>query len=150
MTRKKGSIYEWQAYHLWMLLAHFKYKTPELVKYAAQEIEKNDETKTVEVASIFIYMVTVNPEYARILLHRLRDGQLHGNLQKRCALIAIRALDSQVIDEDALNHLSAPLKKCHSYLNKQKDKSLVFFHHITSNPLAMNESVLFPEFYSGL
>ncbi len=150
VTRKKGSIYEWQAYHLWMLLAHFKYKTPELVKYAAQEIEKNDETKTVEVASIFIYMVTVNPEYARILLHRLRDGQLHGNLQKRCALIAIRALDSQVIDEEALNHLSPPLQKCHSYLNKQKDKSLVFFHHITSNPLAMNESVLFPEFYSGL
>lgn len=120
------------------------------MKYAAQEIEKNDETKTVEVAAIFIYMVTVNPEYARILLHRLRDGQLHGNLQKRCALIAIRALDNQVIDEEALNNLSAPLKKCHSYLNKQKDKNLVFFHHITSNPLAMNESVLFPEFYSGL
>ena len=33
---------------------------------------------------------------------------------------------------------------------RKKDKSLVLFHHITSNPLAMNESVLFPEFYSGL
>lgn len=150
VTRKKGSIYEWQAYHLWMLLAHFKHETPELIKYAAQEIEKNDETKTVEVAAIFIYMVTVKPEYARILLHRLRDGQLHGNLQKRCALIAMRALDSQVINDEALNNLDAPLKKCHKYLNRQKNKSLVLFHHITSNPLAKNESVLFPEFYSGL
>lgn len=150
VTRKIGSIYEWQAYHLWMLLAHFKYKTRELVKYAAREIEKNDETKTVEVAAIFIYMVTVNPEYARILLHRLRDGQLHGNLQKRCALIAIRALDSQVIDEEAKNNLSAPLQKCHFYLNRQKSKSLVFFHNITSTPLDKNESVLFPEVYSGL
>ena len=150
VTRQKGSIYEWQAYHLWLLLAHFKYKTPELVKYAAQEIEKNDETKTVEVAAIFIYMVTVNPEYARILLHRLRDGQLHGNLQKRCALIAIRALDNQVIDKEALKNLSTPLQKCHYYLNKQKDKNLVFFNHITSDPLATNETVLFPELYSGL
>ncbi len=150
VTRKKGSIYEWQAYHLWMLLAHFKYRTPELVKYAAQEIEKNDETKTVEVAAMFIYMVTINPEYARILVHRLRDGQLHGNLQKRCVLIAIRALDNQVIDEEAMKHLSKPLQKCHAYLNKHKDTSLVYFHHITSNPLAKNDAVLFPETYSGL
>ena len=150
VTRQQGSIYEWQAYHLWMLLAHFKYKTPELVKYAAQEIEINDETKTVEVAAIFIYMITVNPEYARILLHRLRDGQLHGNLQKRCVLIAIRALDNQVIDKEALKHLSTPLQKYHYYLNKQKDNNLVFFNHIASDPLATNESVLFPELYSGL
>ena len=150
LLRQKGSIYEWQAYHLWMLLAHFRYETPELIKYAAEEIEKNAETKTVEVAAIFIYMVTVNPEYARILLHRLRDGQLHGNLQKRCALIAMRALDSQVIDNEALGRLCEPLKMCHPYLNENKERALVFFHQVSSHPLSTNESVLFPEYYSGL
>ncbi len=150
VLRQKGSIYEWQAYHLWMLLAHFKYETQELVKFAAEEIEKNAETKTVEVAAIFIYMVTINPEYARILLHRLRDGQLHGNLQKRCALIAMRALDPQVIDKEALGKLCEQLKMCHSYLNEHKKRALVFFHQISSHPLSTNESVLFPEYYSGL
>ena len=150
VLRQKGSIYEWQAYHLWMLLAHFKYETQELVKFAAEEIEKNAETKTVEVAAIFIYMVTINPEYARILLHRLRDGQLHGNLQKRCALIAMRALDPQVIDKEALGKLCEQLKMCHSYLNEHKKRALVFFYQISSHPLSTNESVLFPEYYSGL
>ena len=150
VLRQKGSIYEWQAYHLWMLLAHFKYETQELVKFAAEEIEKNAETKTVEVAAIFIYMVTINPEYARILLHRLRDGQLHGNLQKRCALIAMRALDPQVIDKEALGKLREQLKMCHSYLNEHKKRALVFFHQISSHLLSTNESVLFPEYYSGL
>ena len=150
VLRKKGSIYEWQAYHLWMLLAYFKFKTEELEKYAAEEIEKNSETKTVEVAAIFIYMVTINPEYSRILLHRLREGQLHGNLQKRCALIAMRTLDPQVIDKEAKEKLCEQLKLCHPYLNEHKGKSLVFFHQISSHPLSNNEYVLYPEYYSGL
>lgn len=150
VLRKKGSIYEWQAYHLWMLLAYLRYETPELIRYAAEEIEKNAETKTVEVAAIFIYMVTIKPEYARILLHRLRDGQLHGNLQKRCALVAMRNLDPQVIDGEARGKLKAQLNTCHPYLHRNKDKPLVFFHHVSSNPLSTNQNVLFPEFYSGL
>lgn len=150
VLRKKGGIYEWQAYHIWMLLAFFKYETPELIRFAAEEIEKNAETKTVEVAAIFIYMVTLRPEYARILLHRLRDNQLHGNLQKRCALIAMRALDPNAIDEVAIGELCEQLKMCHHHLHENKESSLVFFHQVSSHPLAQNESVLFPEYYSGL
>lgn len=150
VLRENGSIYEWQAYHLWMLLAHLRYETPELIRFAAEEIEKNAETKTVEVAAIFIYMVTINPEYARILLHRLRDGQLHGNLQKRCALVAMRNLDPQVIDEETQGNLKAQLNTCHSFLHKNKDKPLVFFHQVSSNPLSSNQNILFPEHYSGL
>ena len=150
VLRENGSIYEWQAYHLWMLLAHLRYETPELIRFAAEEIEKNAETKTVEVAAIFIYMVTINPEYARILLHRLRDGQLHGNLQKRCALVAMRNLDPQVIDEETQGNLKAQLNTCHSFLHMNKDKPLVFFHQVSSNPLSSNQNILFPEHYSGL
>lgn len=150
VLRENGSIYEWQAYHLWMLLAHLRYETPELIRFATEEIEKNAETKTVEVAAIFIYMVTINPEYARILLHRLRDGQLHGNLQKRCALVAMRNLDPQVMDEETQGNLKAQLNTCHPYLHKNKDKPLVFFHQVSSNPLSSNPNVLFPEYYSGL
>lgn len=151
LLRKTGSVYEWQAYHLWMLMAFLRYADPELVKYAVDEIEKNDETKRVEVAAIIIYIVTVNPEYARIILHKLRDKQLHGNLQYRCALIAMRSLDNNVIDEELSNSIeNEALCMSHIYLNKQKDKPLVFFHKISSFMMEHNESLFPEEFYSGL
>lgn len=150
VQRKKGCIYEWQAYHLWMLLAFLKYKTPELIRFAAEEIEKNAETKTIEVAAIFIYLVTIQPEYARHLLHMLRDNQLHGNFQKRCALIAMRALDPQVMDEEALGKLCEQLKTCHTFLHEKKNNALVFFHLVSSSPLSTNRSSLFSDCYSGL
>lgn len=151
LLRKIGSIYEWQAYHLWMLMAFLRYADPELVKYAVDEIEKNDETKRVEVAAIIIYIVTVNPEYARIILHKLRDQQLHGNLQHRCALIAMRSLDNNAMDEEVANSINnEALRMSHIYLNKQKDKPLVFFHKISSFVIDHNEPLFTEEFYSGL
>jgi hypothetical protein len=150
LLRQMGSIYEWQAYHLWMLMAYLKYDDSELVKYAVDEIEKNDETRRVEVAAIIIYMVTINREYARVILHKLRDGQLHGNLQCRCALIALRSLDHQVVDDEVSKAVgNDALCLSHAYLTRHKDKPLVFFHQISSFQMESNES-LFPELYSGL
>ena len=100
LLRKRVSIYEWQAYHLWMLMAYLRFNDSDLIRFAVNEIEKNDETKRVEVAAIIIYIVTINPEYARVILHKLRDGRLHGNLQYRCALIALRSLDHQIVDDE--------------------------------------------------
>ena len=62
----------------------------------------------------------------------------------------MRALDPQVIDKEALGKLCEQLKMCHSYLNEHKKRALVFFHQISSHSLSTNESVLFPEYYSGL
>lgn len=150
LLREDVSIYDWQAYHLWMLMAYLRYDDKELIRYAVDEIEKNDETRRVEVAAIIIYIVTINPEYARAILHKLRDGQLHGNLQYRCALIALRSLDHQVIDEEASKAIeNDALCLSHEYLNKHKDKPLVFFHQISSFVMEHNEP-LFPEYYSGL
>lgn len=150
LLRDGVSIYEWQAYHLWMLMAYLRYDDKELVRYAVDEIEKNDETRRVEVAAIIIYMVTINTEYAREILHKLRDGQLHGNLQYRCALVAIRMLDHQVID-DVVSEVIDNDALClsHEYLNKHKDKSLVFFHQISSFMMEHDEPLM-EEYYSGL
>lgn len=150
VLRKKVGIYEWQAYHLWMLLAYLKCNDKRLMKFAQIEIDRNDETKRVEVAAIMIYMATVNPEYSRILLQKLRAGQLHGNLQKRCALVACRALDTDAIDDEVIKKLSTPLRKYIQYLNKHKEKDLVFFHRISSYEMERSENLLFPEYYSGL
>lgn len=150
LLRDGVSIYEWQAYHLWMLMAHLRYDDKELVRYAVDEIEKNDETRRVEVAAIIIYMVTINPEYARVILHKLRGGQLHGNLQYRCALVALRSLDHQVIDEEVSNAIgNDTLCLSHEYLNKHKDKPLVFFHQISSFMMEHDEPIM-DEYYSGL
>ena len=150
VLRKKVRIYDWQAYHLWMLLAYLKCNDKRLITYAVNEIEKNDETRKVEIAAILIYMATINPKYTRTLFHKLRDRILHGNLQKRCALVACRGLNESVIDKEALEALSPPLKDNLRYLNKHKDKDLVLFHRISSYAFERNESVLFPESYYGL
>jgi len=150
LLRDGVSIYEWQAYHLWMLMAYLRHNDSELVRFAVDEIEKNDETRRVEVAAIIIYVVTINPEYARVILHKLRDGQLHGNLQYRCALIAMRSLEHQVIDEEVSKSIeNDALCLSHEYLNKHKDKPLVFFHQISSFLMEHNEPI-FSEYYSGL
>lgn len=150
LLRKEGSIYEWQAYHLWMLMASLGYYDNELKKFAVDEIEKNDETRRVEVAAIIIYIVTVNPEYARVILHKLREGQLHGNLQYRCALIAMRSLDPQVVDEAVRKTIgNDAICMSHDYLNRHKDKPLIFFHQISSFLMEHNEP-LFKDYYSGL
>ncbi len=150
LLRDGVSIYEWQAYHLWMLMAHLRYNDKELVRFAVNEIEKNDETRRVEVAAIIIYMVTINPEYARVILHKLRGGQLHGNLQNRCAVVALRSLDHQVIDEEVSKAIgNDTLCLSHEYLNKNKDKPLVFFHQISSFMMEHDEPIM-DEYYSGL
>ena len=150
LLRKGVSIYEWQAYHLWMLMAYLRYNDNELVRFAVDEIEKNDETKRVEVAAIIIYIVTIKPEYARLILHKLRDGQLHGNLQYRCALIALRSLDHEVIDDEVSKAIgNDSLCLSHAYLNKHKDKPLVFFHQISSFLMEHDDPII-PEYYSGI
>lgn len=141
--------YEWQTYNLWMLLAYLKYQTPELLKYAAQQIDSNDETRRIEVAAIMIYMATIKPKYNRILLHKLRNGQIHGYVQQRCALIACRAIESEAIDDAVKAVLPSDLQVCHSFLNKHKERGLIYFHRISSTYLKSSSS-LFPEFYSGL
>lgn len=150
LLRQYGSIYEWQAYHLWMLMAHLRYDDEELMKFAVNEFEKNDETRRVEIAAIMIYIVTINPKYTRIILHKMRDGQLHGNLQYRCAMIALRSLNHQVIDKEVMAEIgNESLYLSHEYLNKNKNKPLIFFQQSTSFLLEYNETI-FPEYYSGL
>lgn len=148
--RKNCDIYEWQAYHLWLLLAYLKYDHKELIKYAVQEVERNDETKRIEVAAIFIYIVTVRKEYARLLLHRLRDGQIHGYMQCRACLIACRAIDSKAIDEISLSNLPSSLASCHRFLNRYANKELVLFGNVSSHLLPTNNTSIFPDLYSGL
>lgn len=150
LLRHNVSIYEWQAYHLWMLMAYLRYNDDELRRFAVNELEKNDETRRVEIAAIIIYIVTINPEYARIILHKMRNGQLHGNLQYRCAMIALRSLDHQVIDNEVMAEINnEALCLSHEYLNINKDKPLIFFHQLSSFLMEYNETI-FPEYYSGL
>lgn len=144
-------VYEWQTYNLWMLLAFLKYQTPELIKYATEQIDSNDETRRMEVAAIMIYMVTIRPKYNRVLLHKLRGGFVHGYFQARCAVIACRTIENMaMVDKAVLKSLQQDLSLCHAYLYKHKDKDLVFFHSISSFLAESNENLLFPEFYSGL
>ena len=48
------SIHSWQNYHLWLVLAHKKYKTSELVALAKLLI--NEDVLRSEVAAVFVYL----------------------------------------------------------------------------------------------
>lgn len=142
--------YEWQTYNIWLLLAYLKFQTPKLVRYATSQIDSNDETRRIEVAAIMIYMVTIRPKYNRIILHKLRNGLMHGYFQKRCALIACRNIEKEAIDSTIIEKLPCNLQTSHRFLNKHKDKNLVYFHTISSVVVENNPNMLFPEYYSGL
>ena len=51
------SIYQWQNYHLWFVLARKKYKTENLVEFAKQKIDKN--IQSADIPAIFIYLYCV-------------------------------------------------------------------------------------------
>lgn len=145
----KGHItYEWQAYNIWLLMAYLKYDDSSLFSNAIEKIDRNDENKRAEVAAIMIYVATLRPEYARVLLHKLRAGKIHGYLQQRAVMIACRQLGKEAIDN--IEGVPQFLLDDHSFLHENKDKPLVFFHNISSYQLEKSGSALFPEFYSGL
>lgn len=51
------SIYQWQNYHLWFVLARKKYKTDNLIEVAKRKLDKN--ILSNEIPAIFIYLYCV-------------------------------------------------------------------------------------------
>lgn len=58
LSDHERSVHSWQNFHLWLLLAHRKYRTPELITLAADRIESN--ILQPEISAIFIYLKCIN------------------------------------------------------------------------------------------
>ncbi len=123
ITDDRYNIYSWQAYHLWLILAKHKFNSRELIKYAIESVEKNDDTKRPIVASMLIYLCSVDENYRKILLRKFEENFTHGYFQNRLALITLRSFSPELVPKKYINSSLAfsPIT-----LFKNKDKSLIF------------------------
>jgi len=117
------NTYAFQTYQVWLLLAKHKCKSPDLVQYAVQNIEKNDETKRAVIASMIIYVCSVDLNYKRVIIRKFGEGFTHGYFQNRIALISLRTFDTKLIKTKYVN---ASLKNAHEFTNMFKNKDLVY------------------------
>lgn len=123
VLNEKYNTYSFQTYQIWLLLAKHKCNTISLRKYAVTHIEKNDETNKAVIASMVIYMCSVDSKYRKVILRKFNDGFTHGYFQNRIALISLRTFDTVYIDDDKIDK---SLKKSHQFTNLYKNKDLVF------------------------
>ena len=117
------SIYSWQNYHLWLILARHKIHCKDLVRFAVKAVEKNDDTKRPEIASMLIYLSTVDKGYRRVILRKFQERFTHGYFQNRLSLISLRSFDPSLIN---INNLHDSLKSSLRTLHNHKDKDLVY------------------------
>lgn len=122
VTSEKYNIYTWQCYHLWLLLAKHKIKSPTLSNFASRFLDTNDDLSRPVIAALMIYMGSIDENYRRIILDKYKKYEfIKGEFQKRLALITLRSFHTEdVCSENSLD------TSVHKSLYENKDKDLVF------------------------
>jgi len=123
VLKHKYNTYSFQTYQIWLLLAKHKCNSADLKTYAIGQIEKNDETNRPVIASMIIYMCSVDHGYRRVILRKFGEGFAHGYFQNRIALVSLRNFPPEIIDE---SNISKTLSTAHKFTHHFKDKDLVF------------------------
>jgi hypothetical protein len=106
-----------------LLLAKHKCKSSDLIQYAVKNIEKNDETNRPVIASMIIYICSVDHNYRRVILRKFMENFTHEYFQNRIALISLRSFDPQKIPA---KHIVPSLINAPEFTNKFTDKDLVY------------------------
>lgn len=119
----KFNTYSFQTYKTWLLLAKHKCETRELKEFAVKQIEKNDDTGRAVIASMIIYMCSIDKNYTRVTLRKFGEGFTQEYFQNRLALISLRSFDTSMVFSDKIHKT---LKGAHFFTNKKKNKDLVF------------------------
>ncbi len=118
----KYNTYAYQVYQIWMLMAKHKIDQIELKTHAVRHIEKNDDTNKAVIASMVIYLCSVDLEYRRVILRKYAEDFAHGYFQNRIALIALRSFSSDIV----IGNTEPSLTASHRFSHKHKDRDLVF------------------------
>lgn len=133
---ERYNTYAFQVYLLWLLLAKHKCFSQDIIEYAVQNIEKNDDTNKPVIAGMLIYVCSVNIEYRRIVIRKLEEGFTNGYFQNRIALITLRKFPSELLHR-VCTHPS--LKESHLFTHKFKDRDLVFVPGFVENEEDMDD-----------
>lgn len=124
------NIYAFQTYQIWLLLAKHKCDTKELRKYACEQIEKNDETNRPVIASMILYMCSIDHGYRRVILRKFGEHFTHRYFQNRAALISLRAFPADIIDSKIIDKT---LVHAHQFTHRYKNKDLIFVQGFEEN-----------------
>ncbi len=117
------NTYAFQTYQIWLLLAKHKAKSDDLIQYAVNHIEKNDETNRVVIAGMVIYICSVDSNYTRVILRKFEEGFTHGYFQNRIALITLRKFDKDLVKS---KEIDKSLQCAHEFTNRFRTKDLVY------------------------
>ncbi len=142
LLNSKYNTYSFQTFQLWLLLAKHKCATPSLIKYAVDNIEKNDETNKAVIAAMIIYVCSVDKNYKRVIARKFSEEFSHGYFQNRISLIALRAFDLDIIYKE---HIHESLIYSQEFTNKHKDRDLVFIPGFDENSSSIEN---FEQLYS--
>jgi hypothetical protein len=136
------NTFTYQNYQVWLLLAHHKCDDESLREFAINQIEKNDQTNEAGIASMIIYICSVDPHFHRVINRKLTEGKYrHSYFQSRLSLIAQRNLEITSIPEDEIH---SSLKKAPPFTNSFKNKDLV----LSPRGNAYSEDLIIEQLYS--
>lgn len=124
------NTYAFQTYQIWLLLAKHKIKAPDLIKFAVNNIERNDETQRAVIAAMIVYICSVDSNYKRVIMRKLGEEFTHGYFQNRIALISLRTFDIELIKTQ---YVHDSLKNAIKFTNRFKHKDLVYIQGFDEN-----------------
>lgn len=127
VMNEKFNLYPYQQFQLWLLLAKQKILEMDLIQLASQKIEINDKTQKATTAAMLLYLSTVDKNFKRILLRKVKEKFTDGYFQNRAALVALRSF---TLVEPSLDSLHESLTESFKFTNKFGDKDLVHYHDI--------------------
>lgn len=127
ILNEKYNIYTFQLFQIWQLFAKHKIKENDLITFAAKSIEKNDKTSTPVIASMIIYICSVDKNYKRIILRKYEENFTDGYYQDRATLIALRSFNNIKLDTKLIHKT---LKHSFKFTNKYGNKDLVYIQGI--------------------
>lgn len=117
------NTYSFQAYQIWLLLAKHKCDERDLRRFACEQIEKNDETNRAVIASMILYICSVDTDYRRVILRKFGEKFTRRYFQNRIALIALRSFPVDIIDTKIIDK---SLISAHQFTHKYKNRDLIF------------------------
>ncbi|WP_281235161.1 RNA-directed DNA polymerase [Flavobacterium gelatinilyticum] len=117
------NTYSFQTYQIWLLLAKHKCDARDLRRFACEQIEKNDETNRAVIASMILYICSVDTDYRRVILRKFGEKFTRRYFQNRIALIALRSFPVDIIDSKIIDK---SLISAHQFTHKYKNRDLIF------------------------
>ena len=109
------NLYEWQAYHIWLLLTKQEISDKELITYAFKIIDNPNPNNKPNTAGAFLYLATINGAFSiSQIKNAIDENKFNDFFTQRCAIIATKKFAPSGFDENTIQEC---LKKAHEFIH---------------------------------